>query len=51
MREIEGHKPQNILIKGQGIGRKFAHGTVVIAKNAEEAVASNGWLYSSHHWF
>lgn len=37
MREINGYKPQKVLIKGQGIGRKFAYGKVVIAKNAQEA--------------
>lgn len=39
MKNINGHRPQNILIKGQGIGRKSAYGKVVIAKNAEEALA------------
>lgn len=39
MNNIDKHKPQNILVKGQGIGRKSAYGKVVIAKNAEEALA------------
>lgn len=39
LKNIDGYKPQSIIIKGQGIGRKSVYGKVVIAKNAIEALA------------